>query len=101
MIILGNALSPFRRQAVSRIGDDLLWNEALRVTFFEFFLSKSSKKLLLLCLAVWPFNSSPTGHHFSDDALGCIFVTGTFCIIIKTPLKFVPKVPTDNNPALA
>ena len=30
----------------------------------------------------------------------CIFVNETFCILIKISLKFVPKGPIDDNPAL-
>ena len=29
-----------------------------------------------------------------------IFVNEIFCILIKISLKFVPRGPTDNNPAL-
>ena len=37
---------------------------------------------------------------FSDDIVRCIFVNEKFCILIKSSLKFVPKVPIDNNLAL-
>ena len=40
------------------------------------------------------------GRHFTDDIFRCIFVNEKFCILIKISLKFVPKGPTDNNPAL-
>ena len=33
---------------------------------------------------------------FSD----AFFLNEQFCILIKISLKFVPKSPTDNNPAL-
>ena len=49
------------------------------------------------------FNSSPlgqNGHHFTDDNFRCIFVDENFCILIRISLKFVPKGPIDNNPAL-
>ena len=48
-------------------------------------------------------NSSPpgqNGRHFADDIFGCIFMNEKFCILIKISLKFVPKGPIDNNPAL-
>ena len=48
-------------------------------------------------------NSTPpgqNGRHFVDDILWCIFVNEKFCILIKISLKFVPKGPIDNNPAL-
>ena len=41
------------------------------------------------------------GHHFTEDIYRCIFVNQKyfFCILIEISLKFVPKGPTDNNPA--
>ena len=50
-----------------------------------------------------PVNSSPpgqNGRHFADDVFGCIFVNEEFCILIKISLKFVPKGPINNKPAL-
>ena len=50
-----------------------------------------------------PVNPSPPGQdgrHFADDTSRCIFVNEKFCILIKISLKFVPKGPNDNNPAL-
>ena len=46
-------------------------------------------------------NSSPpgqNGRHFSDDTFR--WPNGKFCILIEISLKFVPKGPLDNNPAL-
>ena len=48
-------------------------------------------------------NSSPPGQNgrlFADDIFRCIFVNEQFCFFIKISLKFVPKSPIDNNPAL-
>ena len=48
-------------------------------------------------------NSSPPGQNvrrFTDDIFRCIFVNENICILIKISLKFVPKGPIDNNPAL-
>ena len=48
-------------------------------------------------------NSSPPGQNgcqFADDLFRCIFVNEKFCILIKFSLKFVPKGPIDNIPAL-
>ena len=48
-------------------------------------------------------NSSPPGHNdrrFADDIFRWIFVNEKFCILIKISLKFVPKRPIDNYPAL-
>ena len=36
----------------------------------------------------------------ADNVFRCIFMNGKFCILIKISLKFVPKRPIDNNPAL-
>ena len=48
-------------------------------------------------------NSSPpgrNGRHFADDVFKCIFLNKKICILIQISLKFVPKGPIDNNPAL-
>ena len=50
-------------------------------------------------------NSSPpppeqNWHHFADDIFRCIFVNEKFDILIKISLKFVPKGPIGNKPAL-
>ena len=47
--------------------------------------------------------SSPprqNGRRFADDVFNCIFVNEKFCILINISLKFVPKSPIDNNPAM-
>ena len=36
----------------------------------------------------------------TDGIFRCIFVNEKFCIWIQISLTFVPKGPTDNNPAL-
>ena len=49
------------------------------------------------------FNSSPPGQngcHFADDIFRCVFVNKKVRILIKISLKFVPKGPIDNIPAL-
>ena len=40
------------------------------------------------------------GHHFAHDAFKCVFLNGTVRISIKISLKFVPKGPINNIPAL-
>ena len=45
-------------------------------------------------------SSWANGRHFADDMFRCIFVNEKFGILIKTPLKFVPKGLIDNNLAL-
>ena len=50
----------------------------------------------------WVKSSPPgqNGHHFADDIFRCIFVNVKFWVLITISLKFVPKGPIDNNPAL-
>ena len=36
----------------------------------------------------------------ADDIFKCIFMNEKFFILIQIPLKFVPKGPIDNDPAL-
>ena len=40
------------------------------------------------------------GRHFADDIFRCIFLNENFYILIKISMKFVPKGPIDNSPAL-
>ena len=54
---------------------------------------------------VWLFHLNPlrprqNGRHFADDIFKCIFLNGNVWISIKISLKFVPKGPINNIPAL-
>ena len=52
---------------------------------------------------VYVVNSSPpgqNGRYFPDDIFICILMNERFCIMIKVLLKFVPKGPINNIPAL-
>ena len=40
------------------------------------------------------------GRHFADDIFKCIFLNENAWISLKISLKFVPKGPINNNPAL-
>ena len=40
------------------------------------------------------------GHHFTDNIFRSIFWNEKFCLLINMSLKFVPKGPIDNKPAL-
>ena len=40
------------------------------------------------------------GRHFADDTLKRIFMNKNFHILIRMSLKFVPKGPIENKPAL-
>ena len=44
--------------------------------------------------------SRQNGHHFADDIFMCIFLNENVWIRIKISLKFVPKSPINNIPAL-
>ena len=46
------------------------------------------------------FRPGQNGCHSADDIFRCIFVNEKFCILIKISLKFVPKGPIGNKPAL-
>ena len=50
---------------------------------------------LLNTLRLWQY-----GRHFPDDILRCIFLNENVWISIKISLKFVPKGPINNIPAL-
>ena len=41
-----------------------------------------------------------SGHHFADSTFKCIFLKENLPILIKISLKFVPRGPIHNNPAL-
>ena len=45
-------------------------------------------------------NSLRHGRHFADDIFKCIFLNENVWISIKISLKFVPKGPINNIPAL-
>ena len=46
------------------------------------------------------FLPGQNGRHFADDTFKGIFLNENERISIKISLKFVPKDPIDNNPAL-
>ena len=57
----------------------------------------------LFVLKIPVFNSSPLDNMaavLADDNFKCIFLNEKLCILIQISLKFVPKGPIDNNPAL-
>ena len=48
------------------------------------------------------FNTLRPRQHrrrFADDIFKCIFLNENCCVLIKNSLKYVRKVPSDNNPA--
>ena len=46
------------------------------------------------------FRPRQHGRHFPDDIFKCIFLNESVWTSIKVPLKFIPKGPIDNIPAL-
>ena len=53
--------------------------------------------------SLWPINTlraKQNGHYFTDDILKCIFLNENDWISLKISLKFVPKGPINNIPAL-
>ena len=44
--------------------------------------------------------SRPDARHFTDDIFKRIFLHENVSILIKISLKFIPKGPIDNTPAL-
>ena len=65
---------------------------------FEIYHHTSREKLATLA-----FNTSrpeQNGRHFADDIFKCIFLNENVWIPIKISLKFVPKGPINNIPAL-
>ena len=52
------------------------------------------------CASVNTLRPKQNGCNFADDILKCIFLNENVWIPIEISLKFVPKGPIDNIPAL-
>ena len=65
--------------------------------FFVFFFGLQNWLNLLLINTLKP---RPDGRHFPDDNFICIFLNENEWHSIKISLKFVPKVPINNIPAM-
>ena len=59
-----------------------------------------TRSLLTLFLHINTLRPRKNGRHFPDDHFKCIFLNENVWILIKISLKFVPKGPINNNPAL-
>ena len=57
-------------------------------------------KSLLCMTAINTLRPKQNGHHFADDTFKRIFLNENVRISIKISLKFVPKGPINNIPAL-
>ena len=63
----------------------------------------SPTQYMPLCSGLDGFNTlrpRQNGRHFADDIFKCIFLNENVWIPIEISLKFVPKGPVDNIPAL-
>ena len=72
-----------------------------RLKDITFLLSRSTRSTDLTSLP--SFNTlrpRQNGSHFADDIFKCIFLNENIWISIKISLKFVPKGPINNIPAL-
>ena len=84
------------------------WRRPILTSFINLLKSKEAEmNFLMLWDAVNSsppaVNSSPpgqNGRYFTDHVFRCIFLNEKFCILIKISLKFVPKGPINNSPAL-
>ena len=56
--------------------------------------------LCLLLLQINTMRPTQNGRHFPDDIFKCIFLNENVWIFVKISLKFVPKRPINNIPAL-
>ena len=78
----------------------LLWSWYLVI----YFIFVNTKPVVIQIWKLWLIITHPSpgqhGRHFADSVFKCIFVNEKFCISIKISLKFVPKGPVENNPAL-
>ena len=68
-----------------------------------YFLSSSLFSVRLsgpLCPLFNTLRPRQNGRRFADDVFKCIFLNENAWILLKISLKFVPKVPINNMPAL-
>ena len=74
----------------------LIW---IRLIFAEFCPKTSGWQWVAICL-INTLRPRQNGRHFADDILKRIFLNENVWIPIEISLKFVPKGPIDNIPAL-
>ena len=80
-----------------------LSNFAGSTTYWKFPLSHGSDIPSILIFFVSTFNPlrpRQNGHRFADDTFKCIFLNENVWIHIKISLRFVPKGPINNIPAM-
>ena len=69
------------------------WNRAL-------FLYLTTQNVHTMCMILNTLRPRQNGRHFADDILKYIFLNKNVWISIEISLKFVPKGPINNIPAL-
>ena len=74
------------------------WNLAL--TFSTSLNKLLNKQLLVILRHLNTLRPRQEGGHFPDDVFKCIFLNENVWISIKISLRFVPKGPINNIPAL-
>ena len=86
---------------------DLRLNKRLsnqsRRNWFEMRIHRAHHDVTLMALGVNPVNTfrpRQNGRHFPDDSFKWIFLNENVWISIEVSLKFVPKGPINNIPAL-
>ena len=62
--------------------------------------ARSSARMVLTTLSFNTLRPRTNGRHFPDDILKCISLNESVWLLIKISLKFVPKDPINNIPAL-
>ena len=75
----------------------------IRLCQLELFRHRGEVRFFLWICHQWRFNtlrSRQDGRHFADDTFNRIFVNENVRIFINFSLKFVPKGPINNIPAL-
>ena len=80
--------------------NNFTWKISIKIHLFAF------NELVLKLVSNWrllihnTLRPRQNGRHFADDVFKCIFWNGNLWISIKISLKFVPKGPINNIPAL-
>ena len=93
MELLQSCTKPSISSVVQYITDMFIMQQLQRWSDSK--LTKHSPQLTLNT-----FGPRQNGRHFADDIFKCIFVNENVWIPIKISLKFVPKGPINNIPAL-
>ena len=80
------------------------WNYNQSTKLFFSFTKMHLKNVIWVILSrgrwINPLRPRENGRHFADDTFKCIFLNEDVRISIKISLKFVPKGPINNIPAL-